>query len=421
MYLKSLCFFEFNEPIEQTIFFFMLFFLFFFKKCFSGKSISITTKNIDEITNNPNDLPVFIKFWSPYCPHCNAFQPRWNEFSSISNDNCIIADVNCVAQPKICSMYKIEGFPTLKWIHPSQNIEIEYKNDRSIEDLQSFVKIQLCSPFIPTKDVSEISKQKSQTNLYVFEHKKENDEIFNNVYEISKKYNTMKTPVFSILSSSDRLVFYEFDSSENFDDKKFRKDNLAHFFHKHIFSYFNEMKPEYVSKFHMLEKPVILYFIFNLKTTKSVLRFNLNSLKSKYYFLFSYYNQTDSSIRDLFVPYSKTEPFLVYIDPKTKKYISTKAHLTEESLLSWIKNEVTDNKDDKKWKQIFPSKYTIDKDDDILLFNGKNKLENDRIQLLAFNVFLYFISFVLIGILFMLLYTNKCRIERSPGQPIVDV
>lgn len=400
----------------------MLFLLLFFKNCFSKESIPITTKNLDEITNNPNDLPVFIKFWSPYCPHCREFSPIWNEFSNISNDDIIIADVDCIKQPKICDKYNVESYPTVKWIHPSKNIEIEYLFERSIEELQLFVDSQLCSPLTQIQNLSEISDYKPQANFYVFEYKNNEDKIYHNVYEVSKKYHKMKNTVFSIRSSSNKLTFYEYNSSENFTDKKFRKNNLEHFFHKHIFSFFNELKPEYVSRFHLLEKPVILYFIFNPKPTKSILRTNLNSLKSKYFFMYSYYNQKDSSIRDLFTPYSKTEPFLVYINPKTKKYISTKALLTENDLLSWIKNEIDEGKDEKKWKKIFPSIYTIDKNDDISLFNSNSLIEYDRKLFISYNTLVfYLLLFVLMCMLFLYFNSNKCKRERSPGQPIVDV
>lgn len=400
----------------------MIFILFLIQKCFSKKSISITAENIDEITNNPNELPVFIKFWSPYCPHCKEFEPTWNEFSRLSDDGCIIADVDCIAQPKICSNYSIEAFPTLKWVHPSQNLIIEYFNDRTIENLQSFVKNQLSSNFISIKDISEISKQKSQKNLYVFKYKTKDDNIYNNVYEISKLFNNLKIPVFAVSSNSNSLVFHEFDSSDSFKDIKFKKDNLINFFQKHVFSYFNEMKPEFVSGFHLLEKPVILYFLFNPKIAKPVLRFNLNSLKSKYYFLYSYYNQTDSSVRDLFTPYSKKESFLVYIDPKTKKYISTKAYLTDESLLSWIKNEVGEDEERKKdWKKIFPSRYTNDDSDNILFFNNKIKVDDTTSGLTFFNVILYLSILSSIFILLLSLFLNNCKAERSPGQPVVDV
>ncbi|KAK8894531.1 hypothetical protein M9Y10_022965 [Tritrichomonas musculus] len=393
----------------------MLFLFFLAQFSFSGKSISITSQNLDEITNNTKKMPIFIKFWSPYCPHCKAFEPIWNEFSKKSDFECIIADVNCIDQSKVCQKFQIESYPTIKWIHPSQNIEIEYFNDRSLESLLSFVKARLSPHFILVTGEREISDQKSEKNIYVFGYKTKNDKIFDNVVDVSKEFNKVNIPVLAIPASSNHLTFHEYDGTEKFEDKKFKKDNLRKFFQKHIFSFFNEMKPEFISQFHTLSKPVILYFLLNQGFKKHFLRINLNQLKSKYHFLYTNYNQTDGSIRDLFTPYSKTESFLVFIDPKSKKYISSKAHLSEGDLLSWIKEEVENDKGKEKWKKMFPSRFTVDGN---LIYRNKNLNKKGPF---IFNGIIYFFTLISACILIFSIYLGQCNGERSPGQPIVDV
>lgn len=399
-----------------------MFFVFLVHISFSKKSISITPENVNIITNKSNDIPAFVEFWNPYCTHCQHFKPTWSKFSEEYDGSFLIADVDCIAHEKICERFKIDAFPTLKWIHPSRDIEISYTYDHDLEGLRSFAKAQLLTNFISIDEKTEISKQKSITNFYLFKYKNKNSEAYRNVQEVSNDFKLVNIPVFTIQSSTDSLTFNEYNSVYEFKEQ-FTRNNLRKFFYNNIFSYFNELKPEFIPKFHKIKTPIILYFLFDRKDTKSLLRANLNQLKSKYQFFYTYFNQKDSSIRDLFKPFSTEETFLALIDPKTKKYKTSKALLTEESLLSWIKSETEGNNDKNGWQKMYPSRFTVDNNDNDLSVIGviAKEEEDHQNRIKIFYVFLYFTALVVVFATFKLVCYNQCKGERSPGQPIVDV
>lgn len=84
----------------------------------------------------------FIKFFSPYCPHCTALAPKWTAaYQSVVDkgvDTFKWASVNCVEQGDLCSEQSITGYPDLRVYRDGKRI-YDYKA-RSISDadLESF-------------------------------------------------------------------------------------------------------------------------------------------------------------------------------------------------------------------------------------------------------------------------------------------
>ena len=142
------------------------------------KSISITSDNMNIITDKSNDLPVFVEFWNPYCQHCQNFRPTWELFSDECDDNYLTADVNCIKQHYICEKFHIEAYPTIKLIHPSRNLEIDYINDLDLEDLRSFASTQLSNLNFVSLDKIDIPHEQAKTNFYVLYYANKNDQNF---------------------------------------------------------------------------------------------------------------------------------------------------------------------------------------------------------------------------------------------------
>ena len=78
----------------------------------------LTADNFDELTAGKL---VFIKFYSPSCPHCKSMAPDWNKLATYyqdlpDSDNILIGSIDCTDAPagkKLCARFKIMGLPTL--------------------------------------------------------------------------------------------------------------------------------------------------------------------------------------------------------------------------------------------------------------------------------------------------------------------
>jgi len=75
--------------------------------------VTLTTVDFEQ-TVNPENL-ILVEFYAPWCGHCKALAPQYDEASLILKDKGItLAKVDCVDQADLCQQHGVSGYPTLK-------------------------------------------------------------------------------------------------------------------------------------------------------------------------------------------------------------------------------------------------------------------------------------------------------------------
>lgn len=93
---------------------------------YNGFENFTTTKKMSEL----------ILYYSPDCGHCHKFMPIWEQFRRRSNDLYITMNkINC----KNNKCENVIGFPTII-LRKSNGTDITFDGDRTIENLEHFVK-----------------------------------------------------------------------------------------------------------------------------------------------------------------------------------------------------------------------------------------------------------------------------------------
>ncbi|OCK73806.1 protein disulfide isomerase [Lepidopterella palustris CBS 459.81] len=107
-----------------------------------GPVTVIVAKNYDEIVIN-NDKDVLVEFYAPWCGHCKALAPKYEELAAMYSSPELsklvtIAKVDATANDV---PDEIQGFPTIK-LFPAgkKDSPIDYSGSRTIEDLAAFIK-----------------------------------------------------------------------------------------------------------------------------------------------------------------------------------------------------------------------------------------------------------------------------------------
>jgi len=82
----------------------------------------------------------FVKFYAPWCGHCQKLAPTWEALAqSLEEDKSIsIAKIDCTTSREACKEFEVKGYPTLLWIEDGKKVG-KYQGDRSAEDLKKFI------------------------------------------------------------------------------------------------------------------------------------------------------------------------------------------------------------------------------------------------------------------------------------------
>ncbi|POS80667.1 thioredoxin [Diaporthe helianthi] len=101
----------------------------------NGASVPLTAESFQTLVTLTRD-PWFIKFYAPWCHHCQAMAPNWQQLGKEMKGKLNIGEVNCEAEKRLCKDARLRGYPTILFFRGGERVE--YEGLRGIGDFVSY-------------------------------------------------------------------------------------------------------------------------------------------------------------------------------------------------------------------------------------------------------------------------------------------
>jgi hypothetical protein len=135
------------------------------------KVISIESNNTDDFENVIQEMPAFVKLFSPNCGHCTSMAPAWDELkddNSIKNLDFALVAINssAVDQMKCPGVKSFNGVPTMREIKKGTGeAGKEYTGSRTKEAMADFIKKTFNKPSTLKRSTLKRSTLKRSNSL----------------------------------------------------------------------------------------------------------------------------------------------------------------------------------------------------------------------------------------------------------------
>ena len=110
------------------------------------KVLSIESNNIDDFEKVIQEMPAFVKIFSPNCGHCTSMAPAWNALKDMDElkkfDFALVAiNSSAISEMKCPGVKSFDGVPTMREIKKGTGeAGKEYTGSRTKEAMADFIK-----------------------------------------------------------------------------------------------------------------------------------------------------------------------------------------------------------------------------------------------------------------------------------------
>lgn len=242
----------------------------------SSIRIIVDKTNFQSLIDISFRLPVFIVFYSPYCPHCTRMHPDWLQFMEKYKDDPFIvaAEINCMEFRKEASkIMSITGYPTYAVVIDGHGKAVSVERTTA----------KFCAK---AEEIKKKYPSKSHSNIKCHFFMPENEDNRYPFMTLLASYYTDKSgQITNFLKGNDEACDLIQQISEE------TELNLENFFIHQIRS--NISSSVVISKVFLNPKKTIEYKFVNYSNNESIYNFDSLSLFAKEYLVYKQFGDWD--------------------------------------------------------------------------------------------------------------------------------
>lgn len=137
----------------------------------NGVTISLTAESFQHMVTMSQD-PWFIKFYAPWCPHCQAMGPTWDQLAKNMQGKLNVGEVNCDKESRLCKDVNARSYPTILFFKGGERAE--YRGLRGLGDFVEYADkaIDLAGgvPDVTAAEFEALEEKEEVIFTYFYDH-----------------------------------------------------------------------------------------------------------------------------------------------------------------------------------------------------------------------------------------------------------
>jgi protein disulfide-isomerase len=136
-----------------------------------GTSFSFTAESFQNLVTMSQE-PWFIKFYAPWCGHCQAMAPNWVQLGKEMKGRLNIGEVNCDVETRLCKDVRLRGYPTILFFRGGERVE--YDGLRGLGDFVTYankaIEIGDGVRDVDAAEFKEMEEKEEVIFVYFYDH-----------------------------------------------------------------------------------------------------------------------------------------------------------------------------------------------------------------------------------------------------------
>ncbi|KAI0521318.1 thioredoxin-like protein [Xylaria bambusicola] len=135
-----------------------------------GNSVPLTAESFQELVTMTQE-PWFIKFYAPWCHHCQAMAPNWQQMAKEMKGRLNVGEVNCDVESRLCKDVRLKGYPTILFFKGGERVE--YDGLRGFGDFLNYAEkaLDICEGIkdVDAASLAELEKKEEVIFIYFYD------------------------------------------------------------------------------------------------------------------------------------------------------------------------------------------------------------------------------------------------------------
>ncbi|KAI0966595.1 thioredoxin-like protein [Xylaria arbuscula] len=132
-----------------------------------GTSVPLTAESFQNLVTMTQE-PWFIKLYAPWCHHCQAMAPNWQQMAKEMKGKLNVGEVNCDVESRLCKDVRVKGYPTILFFKGGERVE--YDGLRGFGDLLHYAEkaLDICEGIKDVDAASFVELEKKEEVIFVY-------------------------------------------------------------------------------------------------------------------------------------------------------------------------------------------------------------------------------------------------------------